>query len=187
MEKILLHACCGPCAEYPIQSLVESGFDILLFYHNPNIHPEKEWNRRLSQLEILAELRGITLQTDGESQPEKWMKWNNIDQTERCRMCYTLRLEKTAAKAAELGLKYFASTLQVSIYQNFNLICQLGHAAAKKYGVQFIDSDFRSGYRAGQDMARQDGLYRQKYCGCQISLNESKYRDRVLQELSDLD
>ena len=46
--KLLLHACCGPCACYPAEKLLVDGkaFDIL--YFNPNIHPYKEFKRRLN-------------------------------------------------------------------------------------------------------------------------------------------
>jgi predicted adenine nucleotide alpha hydrolase (AANH) superfamily ATPase len=42
--KLLLHACCGPCACYPAEKLLVDGkaFDIL--YFNPNIHPYKDLN-----------------------------------------------------------------------------------------------------------------------------------------------
>lgn len=187
MKNILLHACCGPCAEFPVQELTKSGYDITLYYFNPNIHPEAEWKRRLSQLEIIAEKRLLPLVSDGDSQPEKWKEWQGKNQAERCGMCYALRLEMAASKAAEMGFEYFASTLQGSIYQDYELICRIGHAAAGKYGVKFADFDFRSGFRTGQDMAREDGLYRQKYCGCSISLNESRFRDKILNDLAGLE
>ena len=53
--KLLLHACCGPCACYPSQLLAEEGTDFTLLYYNPNIHPYKEFKRRLSALRELAE------------------------------------------------------------------------------------------------------------------------------------
>lgn len=184
MKKILLHACCGPCAEFPLQELINSGYDVTLYFFNPNIHPPAEWSRRLEQLRILAEKRSVPLIVEGRSEPEKWTAWIAKPQSERCRMCYSLRLERTAAKAAEIGFDRFASTLQVSIYQDFEKICSIGHAAAQKYKIQFEDADFRPGFRTGQDMARQDELYRQKYCGCSISLNESKFKEKILRDLS---
>jgi predicted adenine nucleotide alpha hydrolase (AANH) superfamily ATPase len=184
MKKILLHTCCGPCAEFPVQELTKSGYAITMYYFNPNIHPQKEWQRRLKQLEILAEKWSLPLICEGGSQPDNWTVWTDKNQSERCRMCYTLRINKTASTAAEKGFPVFASTLQVSIYQDFDLICRIGHAAAKKHGIIFDDSDFRSGYRSGQEMARQDNLYRQKYCGCNISLSESKFREKILADLA---
>ncbi|NCA99166.1 MAG: hypothetical protein EOM70_07300 [Clostridia bacterium] len=36
------------------------------------------------------------------------------------------------------------------------------------------------GFRAGQNQAREDGLYRQKYCGCRPSLEQSDFREKIL-------
>ena len=48
--KLLLHACCGPCACYPAEKLLVDGkaFDIL--YFNPNIHPYMEYKARRDTL-----------------------------------------------------------------------------------------------------------------------------------------
>ena len=48
----------------------------------------------------------------------------------RCEKCYRMRLEKTAAKAVELGFKLFSTTLLISPYQNRDLLCEIGHQLA---------------------------------------------------------
>ena len=48
--SLLLHACCAPCSSYVIEYLA-SYFDISIYYYNPNIHPQKEYERRLHELE----------------------------------------------------------------------------------------------------------------------------------------
>ena len=48
-KTLLLHACCAPCSSYVIEYL-SSFFDITIYYYNPNIHPEAEYNRRLQEL-----------------------------------------------------------------------------------------------------------------------------------------
>ena len=62
--KLLLHACCGPCACYPAEKLLADGkaFDIL--YFNPNIHPYKEFKRRLNALRELCEKKHYKLIVD---------------------------------------------------------------------------------------------------------------------------
>ena len=40
---LLLHVCCAPCSSYVLEYL-SSYFEITLFYYNPNIFPEKEYN-----------------------------------------------------------------------------------------------------------------------------------------------
>ena len=47
--KLLLHACCAPCSSYVIEYLSET-FDITIYYYNPNIHPQAEYERRLNEL-----------------------------------------------------------------------------------------------------------------------------------------
>ena len=46
--KLLLHACCAPCSSYVLEYLSRY-FSIVLFYYNPNISPqeeyENEWQR----------------------------------------------------------------------------------------------------------------------------------------------
>ncbi len=186
MKKVLLHACCGPCAEYPLQELLKSDADITVYYFNPNIHPIEEWKRRLAQLEYLTARLGLELIVDGTSEPDIWIDWEKQGKTNRCSMCYESRLGKTAAKAAELGMDAFLSTLQVSPYQDFDLITSIGNNYAEKYSLEYMASDFRSGFRQGQNMAREDGLYRQKYCGCAISLENSDFREKILRDLEGL-
>ena len=49
VPKLLLHACCAPCSSYCIEYLSEY-FDITIYYYNPNIYPDLEYNRRLNEL-----------------------------------------------------------------------------------------------------------------------------------------
>ena len=43
-----------------------------------------------------------------------------------------------------------------------------------RYGVEFLDRDFRPLFQAGQEFAREHGFYMQKYCGCIFS-EEDRY------------
>ena len=54
-----MHACCAVCSAYPIEKLREMGFEPVLYFFNPNIFPEEEFNRRLSELEIYAKKKKI--------------------------------------------------------------------------------------------------------------------------------
>jgi hypothetical protein len=94
-------------------------------------------------------------------------------------MCYDLRMQKVAEEAKANGISAFSTTLLVSIYQNHEEVAEAAERAADRVGVSFVYRDFRDGYRKGQDMAKEDGLYRQKYCGCILSLEESKFRDKI--------
>ena len=88
----------------------------------------------------------------------------------------------TARYAAEHGYASFTSTLFVSPYQNHELLRQTAQAAAEAYGVEFLYRDFRPGFRAGQQEARERGFYMQKYCGCVFS-EEDRYRKQLDRDL----
>jgi predicted adenine nucleotide alpha hydrolase (AANH) superfamily ATPase len=96
--------------------------------------------------------------------------------SERCADCYQMRLEKTAAKAKELGESEFSTTLLISPYQNQELLVKVGLELAEKYGVKFLDDDLRGGYRQSIQMSKDSDLYRQPYCGCIYSEKDRYYK-----------
>lgn len=187
--NLLLHVCCGPCAEYPLEVLIDQeGFRPLLYFYNPNIHPREEWRRRLHNLLLLAEKRGLSVIVEPDWDQDKWTGYDPAAQggMPRCQMCYQNRLARTAAKARELGIENFTTTLLVSPYQDFAELTRQGLAAAAASGVTFLERDFRPGFREGQKQAKEDGLYRQKYCGCWPSLEASDFREKILVDLAKL-
>ena len=46
MERVLLHCCCAPCSLSCIEPLRAEGIEPVAFWHNPNIHPWKEYEAR---------------------------------------------------------------------------------------------------------------------------------------------
>lgn len=163
--KLLLHICCGPCACYPVETLQEAGIDFTGYYFNPNIHPMDEFERRRENLQILSELKGFpVIYSDAFDQP-RWEFFQG-EIVERCRMCYEIRFAEVVRKAAEEGYDAFSTTLLVSPYQRHEMIIEICEKYAAQYGIQFYYEDWRPGFRKGQAMAKEYGLYRQKYCGC---------------------
>lgn len=92
----------------------------------------------------------------------------------RCAFCYAWRLEEAARAAQALGLSYFTSSLLYSPYQDRALIVPAGEKAGLRHGVTFLPFDWRYAYREGQELAKNHGLYRQKYCGCYLSHEEAR-------------
>jgi len=169
--RLLFHCCCGPCSLAAVESLCAEGADLTLFWHNPNIHPFTEYRSRLESLRTFAEHKKLPLEVGGE-----YGLYGFIEQvgpgTEfgtRCKACYRMRLEKTAARAAELGLEAFSTSLLISPHQEQETIRRIGEELAERYGVAFLYRDFRPLFREGQAKARELGLYMQKYCGCIFS------------------
>lgn len=185
--SMLLHACCGPCAMYPVDMLLKEGVNLDLYWNNPNIHPEFEFNRRLENLRIVANHYNVELHEEGVCQEEYWSSKSYLTAySSRCIMCYDVRMDATAKYAAEHGFDSFCTTLLVSPYQQHETICTIAREKAKKYGVEFEYYDFRPGYREGQNMAREIGLYRQKYCGCICSLDESNFKEKILKSFNNI-
>ena len=96
----------------------------------------------------------------------------DIKAPSRCRLCWKMRLKKTAQRAKEEGFEAFTTTLLVSPYQDREAIVKIGSELAGEFGVTFIDSDWRGGFRQAQQAARESDIYRQKYCGCTFSEKE---------------
>jgi len=177
--KLLMHTCCAPCSIYCIDTLRKKGIEPTLYWYNPNIHPYMEYKTRRDTLKEYAksiEIEAIFEEDSGFSAFPK----NVIDDLEnRCQnYCYKVRLEQTAKYAKENGYDAITTTLLVSPYQNHELLKNQGEEIAKKYGLQFIYSDFRIGFREGQAKARELGLYMQKYCGCIFS-EEDRYSKQI--------
>lgn len=175
--KLLLHMCCAPCSVYPVSALRAEDIDFEGFFYNPNIHPKEEFLKRKENVENFSQLKGIPITYMGDFKQEIWEEFDQSEE-KRCNMCYSMRLDKAASFAKENGFDAFTTTLLVSPYQKHELIKQLGEKYARKYGVKFYYKDFRPGFRLGQQEAREMGLYRQKFCGCIISYNDSQYAHR---------
>ena len=50
----LMHICCAPCANRPIDALRREGIGVTGFWFNPNIHPYTEYQARKHTLEEYA-------------------------------------------------------------------------------------------------------------------------------------
>ncbi len=165
--EILLHTCCAPCLIYPLARLKDQGFKVKAFYYNPNIHPFSEYGRRKEAVEVFSKDLQLDLECSPYRPAEFFQAVNSKEgQPERCAICWSLRLQKTARQAKEAGFGAFTSTLLVSPYQNHELLKQLGNQIALDTGVDYYYEDFRPGFRQAHAEARGKGIYCQKYCGC---------------------
>jgi len=159
---------------YPANILQEEGVEFEGLFYNPNIHPLEEFTKRRENVEIFSRLSGVPVSIMDDFRQEVWEKFTG-EELKRCSMCYGMRMEAAAAYAKQKGFDAFTTSLLVSPYQKHELIRELGEKAAEKQGVKFYYRDFRPGFRQGQQHAKEMGLYRQKFCGCIISYNESPF------------
>ena len=176
--KLLLHACCAPCSSYVLEYLSRY-FSIVLFYYNPNISPQQEYEKRVAEVRRLLQempLAGPVTLTLGDYEPERFFDLAKGHEAEpeggdRCTLCYRLRLTEAAQAAKDLACDYFTTTLSISPYKNAEKLNTIGAELAKEYGVPYLFSDFkkRNGYKRSIELSREYHLYRQNYCGCVYS------------------
>lgn len=176
--RLLLHACCAPCSSYVLEYLSRY-FSIVLFYYNPNISPQEEYEKRVAEVRRLLQempLAGPVTLTLGDYEPERFFDLAKGHEAEpeggdRCTLCYRLRLTEAAQAAKDLACDYFTTTLSISPYKNAEKLNTIGAELAKEYGVPYLFSDFkkRNGYKRSIELSREYNLYRQNYCGCVYS------------------
>ncbi len=183
--RLLLHMCCGPCAVYPVAALRREGHELHGFFCNPNIHPYREFRRRLGAARAFAEKAGLPVTWERDYGLKLFVRSVVFHERDRCRICYRLRLRRTARLAADMGLDGFTTTLLYSRYQKHDLIRQTGEWAAAQAGVPFFYQDFRAGWQAGIEGAIAMGLYRQAYCGC-IYSEQERYDKKLRRRRSPL-
>lgn len=178
MKKVLLHCCCGPCSVSCVEPLKNEGLDVTGLWFNPNIHPFKEYEARRDCLISYLDSLTVPVIVDENYGLREFVKnvADNIDG--RCIYCYSVRLEHTAKRTKELGFDAFTSTLFASVYQNHDLLISLAQKFADMYGVEFLYRDFRPNFRNGNNTARENGFYMQKYCGCIFS-EEERYQKQI--------
>lgn len=178
--SLLLHSCCAPCSSYVLEYLSQY-FRITLFYYNPNITEESEYQKRIQEVKRLTEEMDLSeIQViEGAYEPEKFFamaaKWpDEKEGGKRCYDCYKMRLDETAALAQKGGYDYFTTTLSISPHKNARWLNELAKEAGEEFQVTPLPSDFKkkNGYKRSIELSGQYDLYRQDYCGCIFSKRE---------------
>ncbi len=170
--NLLLHVCCGPCSIFPISCLQNNDIAVTGYFFNPNIHPFKEFKRRLIAAEDYSRQIGINLISEREYGLIDFLRAVVHNESERCLYCYDTRLEKTVLKAKEEGFDSFSSTLLYSRYQNHSRIKSVCEKLSRQHSIAFHYEDFRAGWQTGIDKSKDLNMYRQPYCGCIYSEQE---------------
>lgn len=188
VKRLLLHSCCAPCSSYVLLYLSRY-FDITVYYYNPNIAPQEEYEARVREQERLIgemEAERPVRFLPGEYVPEDFYaiaKGHEKDPEggERCFACYELRLAQAARIAARDGYDYFTTTLSISPLKNADKLNEIGTRLAEEWGVPYLVSDFKkkNGYKRSVELSGEYGLYRQDFCGCIFSQAEARQRGRL--------
>ncbi len=185
--RLLLHSCCAPCSSYCLEYLSQY-FSVTVLYYNPNISPEEEYQKRVSEqqrlIESLPAKNKVTFVPDRYDPSEFYSAvkgYENVPEGgERCMRCYRLRLERAAEYAGENGFDYFCSTLSISPMKNCAALNRIGEELSEIYSVKHLPNDFKKhgGYLRSIELSREYGLYRQNYCGCVFSKREAEQREQ---------
>ena len=181
--KLLLHTCCGCCGALIPQILAED-YEVDLYYFNPNIHPQKEYERRRADAQKMAESMGLNFIAPEYNSKPWFEKVRGFEKEpeggKRCPICFRYRLTETAKFAKENGYEYFASTLTVGRNKKAETINPIGEAVAEELGIKFLAGDWKK--RGVQDvsclLAEKRGIIRQNYCGCNYSYAEMIEREK---------
>ena len=178
--KLLLHSCCAPCSSAVIERL-KPDFDVTVFYYNPNIYPQVEYERRREEQIMYCQKIGVAVIV-GDYVPSNFSaairgQEHMPERSPRCFSCYKFRLEKTADLAKEKGFEYFTTTLSVSPHKNANWINEIGKSLETD-SCKFSESNFKkqNGYLRSLQLSKENGFYRQDYCGCEMSFLARKNR-----------
>lgn len=189
--SLLLHACCGPCSSYVLEYLSKY-FSITILYYNPNIYPEEEYLRRLNELKNFlprfpAAFKNNVKFVEQKYDPEEFYSALEIknhpefadepEKGERCRRCYEFRLKKAYEYAVKNNFDYFCTTLSISPFKDSEKINTTGRElcdSIKK--TKWLPSDFKKkgGFKRSLELSEEYELYRQQYCGCVYSKNNTE-------------
>lgn len=174
-KKILLHACCGICSAYPVSFLQDAGYSVVVYFYNPNIDTEEEYNRRLDAERTLCNHFGCELIV-GDYEPDVYYDYvrgfeNEPEKGARCSKCFELRLFNAARMAKSLGIEEFTTSMVISPHKNYEKLTKIGEKIAIDEGLRYVSTNFRKadGFLKTNQISKSLNLYRQNYCGCKFA------------------
>ena len=183
--RLLLQCCCAPCSSYVLDYSSEY-FDITLFFYNPNMSSDAEYDKRAKELvRLVGEMGLVGCKTQIEPyNPQEFFeiakgKEMLAEGGDRCFVCYIVRLDKPAEKAKEENFDYFCTTLSISPHKRADKLNEIGGELSEIFGVKYLYSDFKknNGYIRSIELSRKFDLYRQNFCGCVYSKKQSENRN----------
>ena len=177
---LLLHSCCAPCAGEIMQALKISSIKTVLFFYNPNIHPQTEYLLRKDENKRYADKLQMEF-VDADYDKENWfehtkgLEWAP-ERGKRCTICFDMRFARTALYAYEHGYRLISSTLGISRWKNMEQINACGVRAALPYrDMEYWTFNWRKkgGSQRMIEISKRENFYKQEYCGCVYSLRDT--------------
>lgn len=180
--SLLLHSCCGPCSSAVIERLAPF-FKLQVLYYNPNIDTYQEYMKRageqirfIKEFGLEDEVKVQVIDYDKDAFLEAVKGYEHYKEgSVRCVKCFNLRLSKTAELAKAGNFDYFTTTLSISPWKDSQVLNKLGNHLGEIYGVNYLYSDFKkkNGFKRSVDLSNKFNMYRQCYCGCEFSEEET--------------
>ena len=178
-DRVLLHACCAPCSTAIVEWMMAHGVRPTIYYFNPNIYPLEEYNIRKEESKRHAESLGLDW-IDGDYDHEAWRRGvvgleHEPERGRRCSQCFYIRLLAAARMTAQLGLRYFTTTLASSRWKSIEQVSEAGLSAqAEVPGTVFWAQNWRKGGLQDRRNAllKEYNFYNQLYCGCEFSMRK---------------
>ena len=186
-KVILLHTCCAPCSSAIIEALMQNGITPVIYYCNPNIYPQHEYEIRKEECTRYAQSLGLEI-VDADYDHDNWLKEMEGLESEperggRCLKCFKLRLLRTAQYARQRGIKVITTTLASSRWKSLEQINEAGQWAVdvSRLRVKQIPPDeeviwWNQNWRKGGlqerrlQIIKEYDFYNQLYCGCEFSM-----------------
>ena len=180
-KRLLLHSCCAPCSTTCLERLAPF-FDITVYYYNPNIESEEEYQKRANEQErFLSEVHPSVklVVAPYDSEPfystSKGLE-NHKEGGLRCKNCFELRLGGAVDYAVKNGFDCVTTTLTLSPLKNAELLNTIGESLCSSNNIAWVFSDFKKqgGVLRSVELSKEHSLYRQNYCGCVFSKRQSE-------------
>ena len=188
---MLVHICCSVDSHYFIAELKKlyPNEQIIGYFYDPNIHPYSEFLLRFQDVKRSCKKLGVKV-ICGEYEYEEWLKGtkgleNEPEKGKRCEYCFDFRVGNSAKIALELGCKKITTTLLMSPKKDFTQLENALNNAIKGTNLEAIAVDLRKngGTQRQFELAKNDKLYHQNYCGCIYGLIKQRQNEDVIDEL----
>ena len=191
---VLLHTCCAPCSSAIIEAMMKNGITPVIYYCNPNIYPQEEYEIRKNECTRYAQSLGLEI-VDADYDHDNWLEAirgmeDEPERGGRCLKCFKLRLLRTAEYAAGRGIKVITTTLASSRWKSLDQINEAGLWACRQVQEAFEmnnnqavppdnivvwwDQNWRkNGLQERRlQIIKEYDFYNQLYCGCEFSMRK---------------
>ena len=181
-KTVLLHTCCAPCSSAIIEAMLLNGITPVIYYCNPNIYPQEEYEIRKEECTRYARSLGLEI-VDADYDHDNWLTEMKGLESEperggRCLKCFKLRLLRTAEYARQRGIRVITTTLASSRWKSLDQINEAGQWACSmippEHEVIWWNQNWRkNGLQERRlEIIRRYNFYNQLYCGCEFSMRK---------------